>query len=270
MSSQTEGDQASVPRQVAGNNRNWEQMGAASGLLATLLFVLGIAMAVIAASGSTSAPDVANAQNAPAFLAASLNQVRLQVLFTSLGIALFLWFLGSLWMRLKQAEGEPARGSTIALAGATAGSALVLVGLALTGTMGLTTSPAQANVVPALYVASALLVAFGGAMLSLFFFGVAKVILHTKALGRWLGVLAFIEALLCVLAFMTPFFDSGVLDAATGLLGRTAWSFGFVIWLLLASAVLTWEERARTRGERLSGKPVPAANMANETKGDNR
>ena len=263
MSTQTEGDQASVSRQVAGTNRNWEQMGAASGLLATLLFVLGIAMAVIAASGSPSAPDVANAQNAPAFLAAGLNQVRLEVLFTSLGIVLFLWFVGSLWMRLKQAEGEPARGSTIALAGATVGSALMLVGLALTSTMGLTTSPAQANVVPALYVASALLVAFGGGTLSLFFFGVARVILHTEALGRWLGVLAFIEALLCVLAFMTPFFDSGVLNAATGLLGRTAWYFGFVIWLLLTSAVLTWEERTWIRGEH-----EPRANIATRMEGE--
>ncbi len=265
MSSQTEGDQASVSRQVAGNNRNWEQMGAASGLLATLLLVLGIAMAIIAASGSTSVPDVANAQNAPAFLAADLNQVRLEMLFTSLGIVLFLWFVGSLWMRLKQAEGEPARGSTIALAGATAGSALMLVGLALTSTMGLTTSPAQANVVPALYVASALLVALGGGTLSLFFFGVARVILHTGALGRWLGVLAFIEALLCVLAFMTPFFDSGLLNAATGLLGRTVWYFGFVIWLFLASAVLTWEEHARTRG-----KPKPTSNGANRMEGENQ
>jgi hypothetical protein len=36
-------------------------------------------------------------------------------------------------------------------------------------------------------------------------------------------VLAFIAALLCLLAFFTPFFDTGAFNAATGALGLWTW-----------------------------------------------
>jgi hypothetical protein len=178
---------------------------------------------------------------------AHLNAYRLELLFTALGLAAFLWFLGSLWATLKDAEGDPGRGSAPTLVGASVGSGLMLVGLVLGWTTGLSASPAQANTVPALYVAGALLFAIGGGVFAVFFFGVAKVILQTHAMARWLGVLAVIAAVLCALAFLTPFFDSGLLDAATGIFGRWAWYAGFVVWVFLASLTLTLEERRRAR-----------------------
>ena len=48
----------------------------------------------------------------------------------SIGLALFLWFLGSLWTVLRSAEGGPARGSAIASAGALVGVAATLGGFA--------------------------------------------------------------------------------------------------------------------------------------------
>ncbi|MFJ3926297.1 hypothetical protein [Streptomyces sp. NPDC090022] len=165
-----------------------------------------------------------------------------------MGIALFLWFLGPLWKVLREAEGETARGSAVALVAAGAGSALMLVGLALTYSVLLTTSPAQADAVPAFFTGSAVLFALGGGVLSLFFFAVAKVILHTGVMGRWLGWLALIAAVLSVLAFISPFWVS-VLNPATGVLGLWSWWAAFVVWVLLASLVLVFGERhqARTR-----------------------
>ena len=89
--------------------------------------------------------------------------------------------------------------------------------------------------------------ALGGGVLSIFFFGVAKVILQTDALGRWLGILAFIAGLVSVLGFMTPFFQANVLNAATGALGHWAGSVAFVVWLFLASAAMTLEQRRLIR-----------------------
>jgi hypothetical protein len=231
-------------------SRTWDQMGAASGLLATLLFVIAfIVFLGTSPGGDPSLPNVAAADTAPAFLAAHLSAIRVVVLLNSLGIALFLWFLGSLWTTLREAESEAGRGSTSAVIGGVAGSVLVLVGLALLATAGLSTSPGQADNVPTLYTASALLTALGGGVLSVFFFGVAKVVLQTHALGRWLGILAFVAGLISVLGFMTPFFEANVLNAATGALGRWAGSAAFVVWLFLASAAMTLEQRRLTHDD---------------------
>lgn len=231
-------------------SRTWEQMGAATGLLATLLFVIAfIVFLGTSPGGDPQLPNIKHADTAPAFLAAHLTAIRVVVLLNSLGIALFLWFLGSLWRTLREAEDEAGRGSTVAVIGGVAGSVLVLTGLALIATAGLSTSPGQADNVATLYTASALITALGGGVLSVFFFGVAKVVLRTHALGRWLGILAFIAGLVSVLGFMTPFFQANVLNAATGALGHWAWTVAFVLWLFVASAAMTLEERRLLRDE---------------------
>lgn len=238
--------------------RDWEGMGAASGILATVAFVLAfIVFMTTDPTGSPPLPAVENAQQSPAYVAAHLNAYRVELLFMTLGIALFLWFVGSLFVTLDGAE-ELGRGSTLAVVGASVGSGLMLVGLVVGFTTGLSTSPAQADTVPALYTAGALAFAVGGGVLSLFFFAVAKVILQTGVMARWLGVLAFIAALLCVLAFLTPFFDSGILDAATGIVGRWVWYAGFVVWVFLASLLLTIEERRRAKAAAAAAPPAPA------------
>jgi hypothetical protein len=239
---------------------NWDQMGAASGLLASLLLVIAfIVFLSTSPGGDPSLPNIAGADNAPAFLAAYLDEIRLVVLLNGLGIALFLWFLSSLWTTLREAEDEGGRGSTVVLIGGIAGSVLVLVGLTLLAAAGLSSSTMQAENVPTLYVASSLLVALGGGVLSLFFFGVGKVILGTGALGKWLGVLAMIAGLLSVCGFMTPFFEANVLNAATGLLGRWAWSVAFVVWLLLASSTMTLSQRREKTRQEAPGGPAPTA-----------
>jgi membrane protein implicated in regulation of membrane protease activity len=80
-------------------------------------------------------------------------------------------------------------------------------------------------------------------------------------MARWLGVLAFIAALLCLLAFLTPFFDTGVFNAATGALGLWTWYAAFVVWVFLASVMLTVTERRLAKEARTAAPagPAPAA-----------
>ena len=230
-------------------NRSWEELGAASGLLATALFIAAFIVFLAGAhpTGDPALPNINHAEFAPAYLASYLSQIRAVVLLNSLGLALFLWFLGSLWTRLRDDEGGTGRGSTLVLVGGVAGTVMVLSGLALIAAAGLSTSAVQADTVATLYTAASLLIALGGGVLSIYFFGAAKVILQTGALGRWLGVLAFIAGLLSVCGFMTPFFEANVLNAATGALGRWAPTAAFVIWLFLASGSMTLEQRRRRR-----------------------
>jgi hypothetical protein len=223
-----------------------ERAGAASGLLASVLLVIAAIVLLATARGDPSLPDVSSARFAPAYFAENLNSIRLLALLTAVGIALFLWFLATLRTALREAEGSPGRGSTATLIGGVAGSALILVALALTATAGLSTSVGQADSVPMLYVASSILTTLGGGILALFFFGAAKVILQSGVIGRWLGWLAIVVGLLALCGFMTPFFTEGILNAATGGLGRWAWSAAFVVWLFLASGVMTLARRRRS------------------------
>ena len=249
-------------------DRNWEQAGAASGVLMTVMFLVALAVFLTTSpAGSPALPSVGDAQLAPAFLAAHLTSVRLVLLFMTLGIALFLWFLGSLWAILREAEGVPGRGSAVAMAGAIAGAALMVVGLGLGFVAGLSTSPAQAQSVPTLFVGSAVLFALGGGVLSLFFFGVARVILLTGVLGRWLGVLAFVAGLLAVLAFLSPFFTTGALNAATGAIGVWTWLSGFVLWVFLTSLAMMLRQRRQPAYPR---PPVRAPEPVGSPGGDTR
>lgn len=237
---------------------NWEGMGAASGLLAAVMLVLGFVIFLTTnPTGSPPYPSIGNAEEAPAYIAQNLNAYRLDLLFVSLGLALFLWFAGSLHVTLRGAEGEPGRGSTLAVLAAGVGTGLMLLALVFGFTSGLATSPVQADSVPTFYVAGAQLFATGGGVLALFFFAVAKVILQSNAMARWLGVLAFIAAVLCLLAFLTPFFDSGVLNAATGVLGFWIWYAAFVVWVFLASLILTLEERRVMKETTTPDSPEP-------------
>ena len=87
-----------------------EGIGAASGLLATLMFVLGFVLFMTTdPTGGTPYPSVKNAQQAPAYMALHLSQYRLELLFVSLGVVLFLWFACSLHVTLRKAEGDPGR-----------------------------------------------------------------------------------------------------------------------------------------------------------------
>ena len=237
------------------DQRTWEQAGAASGLLAGALFVCAfIVFMTTNPAGSSGLANIGSAQVATSYLSLHVSALRVVILLNILGLALSLWFLGTLLARLRAAEGEPSRGSTSASMGAVAGAVLILAGFAVEAAVLLSNSPAQANAVPALYTLSALLVAFGGAVFSVFFFGAGKVILRTRTLGRWLGVGAYVAGTLCLFAFLTPFFLHNVFNAATGALGLWAWFAGAVIWLLLCSGAMIM---ARRREQVPVPRPAP-------------
>lgn len=241
-------------------SRSWEQMGAASGLFAVLLFVAAflIFLSTDPSGGNTPRlPNIANAQAVPAFFADHLNGIRAQVMLNGVGLALFLWFLGTLWGVLRAAEGGPARGSAIASAGALVGVALTLVGLVLTATSTVVTTLPQAETVSTLYSAAALSLAFGGAAFSVFFLGVAEVSLRAGGLPKWLGWLAVLAAVLSVFGFVTPYAQSGVFNPATGGLGFYAHYIAFVVWVFLASFTLALGQHRRKHASAATASSAP-------------
>ena len=259
---QTELAEHAQQEKRAERQQEWEWMGAASGLVAGVLFVVAfvIFLSTDPAGGNTpQLPPIENAEAVPAFVADHLTSIRTQVMLDGLGIITFLWFLGTLWAGLRRSEGNPARGSMIAMGGALVGAAVSLVGLVLLGAVTLTTSASMASTVPMLYAAASLSFAFGGAAFAVFFLGVAEVILRTHAMGRWLGYLAVLAAAFSILGLVTHYYTDGILNPATGALGFYGHYLAFVVWLLFGSVEVALAQHRRRRAERSTAEPVPSA-----------
>lgn len=230
--------------------QQWERMGAASGLFASLLFLaaLVIFLKTDPSGGNTPRlPNVGNAEAASAFVASHLNGIKAQVMLNGLGLTVFIWFLGTIWSALRAAESGSARGSAVASAGAITGVGLTLVGLVLTGTSTLATTVTQAENVATLYTSAALALAFGGGAFAVFFLGVAEVSLRAGGLPRWLGWLALPAAAVSIFGFVTPYAQTGIFNPATGALGFYGHYVAFVVWVFLAGLSLTLKQHRLKR-----------------------
>jgi hypothetical protein len=214
---------------------NWERLGAASGLVATVLFVVAFIIH-LGQDPSGNIPDIANAADFEGYLDEHEGSLKVQVLLNSIAIVLFLWFLGSLWSNLRAAEGGPARVSAIASAGGIAGAVMVLMGLVFLASA--LVAPNQVGVAGA-YVVGAMSIALGGAAFTVFFLAAGKVILKTGALPAVVGGLAFLAAVASALGFVSIFAEEGIFNAATGAFGYWVRVGAFVIWLGVASLALT-------------------------------
>jgi hypothetical protein len=219
------------------SERTWERIGALSGLKAAVLF--GAAFVIFLTTdpmGTPRVPDIANAADASAFIGDHQDALKVQLLLNSAAILAFLWFLGSLWSRLRAAEGGPARVSAIASAGGIVGAAAVLAGIVCEATAVLLPTGVD---VTTLYVLSVMSIGLGGAAFTVFFLAAGKVILQTRALPVVVGALALVAAAASALGLVSIFVDEGIFNAATGAFGFWVRFGAFVIWVALASIVLT-------------------------------
>ena len=224
--------------------QHWERLGAASGIVAAILF--GVSFVIFLVNDPADVPDVLHAGDYAEFVREHQEALKVQVLLNSLGIVLFLWFLGSLWSRLRAAEGGPARVSAIASAGGIAGAVAVLMGFVFEASA--TIAPTTIDVTT-LYVMATMSIGLGAAAFTVFFLAVARVILDTRVLPLVIGGLAIVAGVASALGFVSIFADEGVFNAATGAFGFWVRFGAFVVWLALASVALivTVGRRTTTR-----------------------
>jgi hypothetical protein len=227
------------------SDRTWERLGAASGIVAVLLFA-GAFIILLVTDPIGEVPDIANApEEAAGYLSDNETELKVQVLLNSLAIVAFLWFLGSLWSTLRAAEGGPARVSAIASAGGIAGAALVLMGFVFEASAVVNPAGIQPEDSGLLYVLAAMSIGLGGSAFTVFFLAAGKVILKTGALPLAIGLLAFVAAAASALGFVSIFVDEGIFNPATGAFGFWVRFGAFVIWLAAASVTLTATVGAR-------------------------
>jgi hypothetical protein len=212
-------------------NARWERLGPLAGIVAVVLFVVGV---VVLESGSPPGQD-ATPQEYLGYYQDDEGRILLGGVLFQLGAAFFIWFLGNLRARLAVAEGGVQRLTAIAYGGglAAATCALLLPGPDEAGALSneeLTPDAAvvfnnlgDAFFIGAEFAAAVLLAATG------------LVVLGTRALPRWLGWASLVIALWLVIAPV----------------GWAALIFAVPLWTIVVSVLLYMRPTAV--------EPAPAA-----------
>jgi hypothetical protein len=95
---------------------------------------VGLLLVTFALQGGTQPTRESSAASVKAYFHAHAGNIEASQALISLGIAALLWWLGGVWQRLRDADHEFPGAATAAVAGLTAGAALVFVDIALYAT----------------------------------------------------------------------------------------------------------------------------------------
>jgi hypothetical protein len=207
--------------------RRWEPIAPLAGLVAVVLWVVGL----FVLEGAADAPDEGGAQEVLAYFEEDSGVILAGNYIFALGVTFFLWFLGSLRSALHRAEGGVARLAAIAFASGVA-TAVLLLGFAASSIAAAITvdegDPLGAEAAQALWTLQDGFFIAAWFTLAALFAATAVVALRTGALPRWLAWVS----LVFVLAVLVPWTGWAVLI------------FGFPLWVLVVS-ILLWRMRAR-------------------------
>jgi MFS family permease len=211
-----------------------ERVGAATGIIFVLLIAIGLFVVAPKAPAFNSSP--ASIQQ---YYVKHRDDLQAGLLIASFGLFFFVWFLGSLVSHLRGAEGRKGRLTAIVF-----GSGLIFIGafiiaLAVFAAAAFRPSQTSAEVVRMLNDFGFLLAVPVALVATAFFAGIAKLSFKTRALPGWLSALAVLAAIGNGFAVGGFFKDSGAFSAGDGALAFYVPFISFLLWILLASIVLT-------------------------------
>ena len=204
----------------------WERYAPLSGVLAVVLWVIGIIVVSTNAEGSKGPKILLSYhRHDDAILAGGL--------LWSLGVVLFIWFLGSLRSRLLSLEGGSGRLSTLAYGGGIAAATIAILIPGPDQVGALNKDDIDTSGAAVLHHLSDAFFIGLEYILPVFLFATAIVALRYEALPRWLG---WVTALIGLVLLIGP-------------IGWAALIFAFPIWVLIVS-VLLWRWAESPTGHR--------------------
>jgi arginine exporter protein ArgO len=213
------------------SNRDWERLGAATGAVSVLLFIVGFGI-------FPTPPDIdAPATEIHAYYADHQSGIQAALVLLTGSLFFFIWFLGSLRSALRAAEGGTGRVSSIAFAGGVVGASALFVLVTLIA--GAAFHPDQSTPEVSQAINDLAVVSAGPALagLTALFAASAKVAFRhgafSPAIG-WLLALAALAQLFAVGAMLT---DSGAF-AGDGVLGFFLPIAAFAVTILVLSGAL--------------------------------
>jgi hypothetical protein len=215
----------------------WERLQPLTGVLAVGLWVIGVALSESVQPAGDSAEDVLSnfQENGGTILAGGF--------IFQLGCLFFIWFLGTLWARLRWAEGGTGRLATTAFGGGLATAVFLLLAPGADMAGALNNEEIAASTAEAVRVVEDVFVSGAALSAAVVVTAVALVTILTGALPRWVGWVSFALALWLLIPFV----------------GWAGLLFGFPLWVLLVSFYLWRAATGVVTTERTAPPPQAAA-----------
>jgi MFS family permease len=211
-----------------------KRAAAASGIVFVLLTVIGLVVVIPKAPAFDSSP--ARIQH---YYVQHRHDLHVGLFIASFGFFFFVWFLGSLVGHLRAAEGRQGRLTAIVFGSGLIFIGAVIIALAVFAAAAFRPEQTSAEVIRAMNDFGFLLAVPVALVGTAFFAAIARLSLKTGALPGWLGGLAVLAAIGSGFAVGGFFSDSGAFNAGDGALGFYVPIISFLLWILLASIVLT-------------------------------
>ncbi|HEX6455352.1 MAG TPA: hypothetical protein VF009_02395 [Solirubrobacterales bacterium] len=218
----------------------WPVVGASFGIVAAVLLILSFLFTGSPPGFHDSAAEVKS------FVEDNHAELQASVAFGFAALVAFLWFLGSVFLRLREAEPFP-RLSATALAGGVALAAAGLTGTAAEGAATYHSSTLGADSVLALWDLSVFGLLFFLAGFTVLAAATGLLALRLNALPRGLGIYSLLAACyVFVVGVVASFTETGAFSPSDGALGVIAF-LAFLIWLVATSLTLMRQPRAGAR-----------------------
>ncbi len=212
------------------NETRFERLGALGGVVFVVLVVVG------ALIGGTPPKVTDSAQEITSYFRDNQDALKIAGYLGGVAIVPFFWFLGTLYGRLRRAEGGNGRVSGIALTGGVATAAVALIGYGVTGYGALYPDAGVES-----FRISTIIFGYLGFAAAVFTAATSVVIMRTALLPAAVAWLGAIDALLWIAGGATV---SSVRDvfAALAFIAFLVWA----LWLLLISVMLYRREPVET------------------------
>lgn len=205
----------------------WERYGAAAGVL----FVILVLIASFLPGESPPAVDD-SARDIAKYFNGHSGAIQAGAFLSGLAAIAFLWFLGSLWSRVRRSE-DMRRLATIAVGGGVASITFVLIGFSVNATIALRLTSLGLSGARFFYTLSSVVIAMASFAIAVLVIATSVAAVRAKVFPAWYGGAGAVLGLLWVIAGLGVATDnSGIF--ALGFIAFVLW----LVWILGISLFL--------------------------------
>ena len=205
----------------------WERIGAAAGVLFVILVLIG---SFLPGESPPAVDD--SARDIARYFHGHSGAIQAGAFIVGLGAIALLWFLGSLWSRLRRPEGTR-RLATIAAGGGVVTIGLVLIGFAMNATIALRLESLGVLGARFFYTLSSVVISMASFSIAALVIATSAAAMRSKVFPVWLGWVGAVLGLLWVIAGLGVATDnSGIFTL--GFIAFLLW----LVWILVISFFL--------------------------------
>jgi hypothetical protein len=217
------------------DDSKWERYAALGGIWFVVLNVVGAFLPGTPPASDDSAAKIAN------YFSDHADAIKCATLLLGLGFIGLLWWFGSLYRRMSEAEGGRPRMAVVALAGLALAGSMALVAAAILSTVALRIDDGGvAASAKFFYIMQLVLFAVAGFGIVVHIAAVTSLSWRTKLFASWINVVGWIAALFFLIGTLGVVTDASWLGPF-GLIAFLTWC----VWIIGVSLSM-WRQPAAT------------------------